>query len=64
MCDLLRSDPEQDRVGWGVSPRGAGFTFGADISNVFFGLIYGDRHPKNENTTATIGTQMIFLQVL
>ena len=35
MCDLLWSDPEQDRVGWGVSPRGAGFTFGADISDQF-----------------------------
>jgi len=38
MCDLLWSDPEQDRVGWGVSPRGAGFTFGADISDLV-GLI-------------------------
>lgn len=34
MCDLLWSDPD-DRVGWGVSPRGAGFTFGADISALF-----------------------------
>ncbi|KAL7065425.1 hypothetical protein AAHC03_05814 [Spirometra sp. Aus1] len=29
MCDLLWSDPE-DNNGWGVSPRGAGFLFGAD----------------------------------
>lgn len=34
MCDLLWSDPE-DRTGWGISPRGAGFTFGADISEQF-----------------------------
>ncbi|EAN83737.1 serine/threonine-protein phosphatase [Trypanosoma cruzi] len=34
MCDLLWSDPE-DRDGWGISPRGAGFTFGADISEQF-----------------------------
>jgi len=34
MCDLLWSDPE-DRLGWGVSPRGAGFTFGHDISKEF-----------------------------
>ena len=34
MCDLLWSDPD-DRCGWGVSPRGAGFTFGADISEQF-----------------------------
>ena len=27
MCDLLWSDPD-DRSGWGISPRGAGYTFG------------------------------------
>jgi serine/threonine-protein phosphatase 2A catalytic subunit len=27
MCDLLWSDPD-DRAGWGISPRGAGYTFG------------------------------------
>ena len=27
ICDLLWSDPD-DRSGWGVNPRGAGFTFG------------------------------------
>ncbi|GIQ81109.1 hypothetical protein KIPB_002016, partial [Kipferlia bialata] len=34
MCDLMWSDPD-DRVGWGISPRGAGFTFGYDISEQF-----------------------------
>ena len=34
MCDLLWSDPD-DRVGWGISPRGAGYTFGADVSEQF-----------------------------
>jgi len=34
MCDLLWSDPD-DRAGWGISPRGAGYTFGADVSNEF-----------------------------
>lgn len=34
MCDLLWSDPD-DRGGWGISPRGAGFTFGQDISDQF-----------------------------
>jgi serine/threonine-protein phosphatase 2A catalytic subunit len=34
MCDLLWSDPEE-RLGWGVSPRGAGYTFGQDISESF-----------------------------
>ena len=34
MCDLLWSDPD-DRSGWGISPRGAGFTFGADISQQY-----------------------------
>lgn len=34
MCDLLWSDPD-DRRGWGISPRGAGYTFGNDISEKF-----------------------------
>ncbi|GIL56421.1 hypothetical protein Vafri_11790 [Volvox africanus] len=34
MCDLLWSDPD-DRGGWGISPRGAGYTFGADISAAY-----------------------------
>ncbi|KAL6769940.1 hypothetical protein ACKKBG_A32965 [Auxenochlorella protothecoides x Auxenochlorella symbiontica] len=34
MCDLLWSDPD-DRCGWGISPRGAGYTFGQDISEHF-----------------------------
>ncbi|EGR32254.1 hypothetical protein IMG5_091030 [Ichthyophthirius multifiliis] len=34
MCDLLWSDPDE-RSGWGVSPRGAGYTFGQDISEQF-----------------------------
>ena len=34
MCDLLWSDPDE-RVGWGMSPRGAGYTFGEDVSQEF-----------------------------
>lgn len=34
MCDLLWSDPE-DIEGWGLSPRGAGFLFGADVCRAF-----------------------------
>jgi serine/threonine-protein phosphatase 2A catalytic subunit len=34
MCDLLWSDPDE-RSGWGISPRGAGYTFGQDISEGF-----------------------------
>jgi serine/threonine-protein phosphatase 2A catalytic subunit len=34
MCDLLWSDPD-DRNGWGISSRGAGHTFGNDISESF-----------------------------
>lgn len=34
MCDLLWSDPD-DINGWGLSPRGAGFLFGADITKTF-----------------------------
>jgi serine/threonine-protein phosphatase 2A catalytic subunit len=34
MCDLLWSDPD-DRCGWGISPRGASYTFGQDLSEQF-----------------------------
>ncbi|XP_005095913.1 serine/threonine-protein phosphatase 2A catalytic subunit beta isoform [Aplysia californica] len=34
MCDLLWSDPE-DRNGWGINSRGAGFFFGEDVSEAF-----------------------------
>lgn len=34
MCDLLWSDPE-NKMGWGISPRGAGYIFGHDISKEF-----------------------------
>jgi len=34
LCDLLWSDPD-DRFGWGMSARGAGYTFGPDISEQF-----------------------------
>jgi len=39
MCDLLWSDPD-DRCGWGISPRGAGYTFGQVhiVWGVFFNL--------------------------
>ena len=34
MCDLLWSDPEE-KDGWGISPRGAGYIFGQDVSTKF-----------------------------
>ena len=34
MCDILWSDPDE-RSGWGMSPRGAGYTFGQDVSEQF-----------------------------
>jgi serine/threonine-protein phosphatase 2A catalytic subunit len=34
MCDLLWSDPN-DRNGFEISPRGAGYTFGSDVSEEF-----------------------------
>ncbi|KAH8512395.1 hypothetical protein H0E87_005871 [Populus deltoides] len=41
MCDLLWSDPD-DRCGWGISPRGAGYTFGQVIYSPysFFSLAF------------------------
>lgn len=35
MCDLLWSDPEEGVEGWGLSPRGAGYLFGADVTAEF-----------------------------
>jgi serine/threonine-protein phosphatase 4 catalytic subunit len=35
MCDLLWSDPEDGLEGWGLSPRGAGYLFGADVAAQF-----------------------------
>eukprot|EP00051_Salpingoeca_urceolata_P032616 m.16544 g.16544 ORF g.16544 m.16544 type:complete len:317 (-) comp5277_c0_seq1:343-1293(-) len=37
MCDLLWSDPNDDEtsVGWGTSPRGAGWLFGHDVVTQF-----------------------------
>ena len=35
MCDLLWSDPD-DRCGWGISPRGAGYTFGQVMQYVVY----------------------------
>ena len=32
MCDLLWSDPEDEREGFELSPRGAGYVFGDDIT--------------------------------
>lgn len=34
ITDILWSDPEE-RNGWGVSPRGVGYTFGPDITDVW-----------------------------
>jgi serine/threonine-protein phosphatase 2A catalytic subunit len=32
VCDLLWSDPD-DKLGWAVSYRGAGYIFGSDITS-------------------------------
>ena len=32
LADLAWSDPEEDQAGWRESPRGAGFTFGQDVT--------------------------------
>lgn len=32
MCDLMWSDPEEIEEAWGLSPRGAGFLFGAAVA--------------------------------
>jgi diadenosine tetraphosphatase ApaH/serine/threonine PP2A family protein phosphatase len=35
MCDLLWSDPEEGRQGFGPSPRGAGYSWGGDATDKF-----------------------------
>jgi len=35
MCDLLWSDPDAEIRGYGLSPRGAGYLFGADVVENF-----------------------------
>lgn len=35
MCDLMWSDPDDEAQGWAMSPRGAGYIFGTDISEQF-----------------------------
>uniref|UniRef100_A0A7S2V1V5 Serine/threonine-protein phosphatase n=1 Tax=Fibrocapsa japonica TaxID=94617 RepID=A0A7S2V1V5_9STRA len=35
ICDLLWSDPDTVQKGWSISARGAGFFFGADVSERF-----------------------------
>ncbi|KAL7672501.1 hypothetical protein ACOME3_007385 [Neoechinorhynchus agilis] len=35
MCDLLWSDPADNQLGWNLSPRGAGYMFGADVARNF-----------------------------
>ena len=55
MCDLLWSDPD-DRCGWGISPRGAGYTFGQDISEAFnhnngLNLVARAHQVRNKHTT-------------
>ena len=35
ICDLMWSDPEDITEGWAISPRGAGFLFGANPTREF-----------------------------
>lgn len=35
MSDMLWSDPDEQVQGWGISPRGAGYLFGADVAATF-----------------------------
>ncbi len=35
MCDLMWSDPAENMKGWHISPRGAGYLFGSDITDKF-----------------------------
>ena len=54
MCDLLWSDPD-DRCGWGISPRGAGYTFGQDISEQVILCFFKLSVPSNPQAGGTPG---------
>lgn len=58
MCDLLWSDPE-DITGWGVSPRGAGFVFGADIV-VQFNRMNGVKQVCRSHQLVMVGFKEMF----
>lgn len=45
MCDLLWSDPD-DRMGWGISPRGAGYTYGQVGNNQWHSMVVGTANPS------------------
>lgn len=50
MCDLVWSDPEEAN-GWNISPRGAGYVFGPDISEQFCA--------RNDLTTISRAHQLV-----
>jgi len=52
ICDLIWSDPD-DRVGWGISPRGAGYTFGEDITT---------RWNLNNNLSLTVRAHQLVME--
>jgi hypothetical protein len=52
MCDLLWSDPD-DRSGWNVSARGAGYNFGQDISESY-------NHKNGLTLSAWLSTPFVF----
>lgn len=59
MADLVWSDPDADRDEFSLSPRGAGYTFGAQVVNKF--LAYnGMEHILRAHQLCNEGYQVLF----
>lgn len=63
MCDLLWSDPEDTQGGWGISPRGAGYIFGADIVSQF-NRLNGVKQVCRSHQLVMVGYREMFNQGL
>ena len=57
MCDLLWSDPD-DRGGWGISPRGAGYTFGQVRKYIILNCVSEGKCRENESSRGLVSTTL------
>ncbi|CAD7960761.1 unnamed protein product, partial [Amoebophrya sp. A120] len=63
LADLLWSDPDQDKVGFNVSPRGAGYIFGPDVAERFLHW-NGLQHIVRAHQLCMQGHQVLFEEKL
>lgn len=58
---VCRSDPEDGNNGWGMSPRGAGYLFGADVVKVKKKNKIFEEYPLKCKSNRKIQLSKIFL---